>query len=120
MARGFAANLITPAFLVNPAGTLIFFNEAAGELLGLAFEEMGEVAAEAWGSAFEPMDLDGAPLPIEQVPLSIALAEHRPVHRRMRIRSTHGQVHEIEATAFPVVGVAGQAGALAIFWERPA
>jgi PAS domain-containing protein len=117
MARGFAANLITPAFLVDRAGTLIFFNEAAGGLLGVAFEEMGELAAEDWGSRFEPMDLDGAPLALEQLPLSIALAEERPVHGRLRIRSAKGQIRDIEATAFPVVGVGGHAGALAIFWD---
>jgi PAS domain-containing protein len=117
MARGFTANLITPAFLVDRSGTLIFFNEAAGVLLGVSFEEIGGTASEDWGSRFEPTDLDDAPLAVEQLPLSIALAEGRPVHSRMRIRSADRQLHDIEVTAFPVVGVAGQAGALAIFWD---
>src|SRR5436309_3102501 len=46
MARGFVANLTTPAFLVDQAGVLVFFNEAAGELLGVQFEEAGPIAAE--------------------------------------------------------------------------
>jgi PAS domain-containing protein len=117
MARGFAANLITPAFLVDRAGTLIFFNEAAGDLLGVAFEEMGELAAEDWGSRFEPVGMDEAPLAVEELPLSIALTEDRPVHGSMRIRSARRELHDIEVTAFPIVGVSGQAGALAIFWD---
>src|SRR5439155_1000052 len=32
MARGFTSNLETPAFLVDDAGNLIYFNESAGEL----------------------------------------------------------------------------------------
>jgi PAS domain-containing protein len=118
MARGFSANLVTPAFLIDSAGNLIFYNEAAGELLGVRFEEAGAMAAEDWGSRFEPMGLDDEPLAVEELPLSIALAEERPVHSRLRIRSARGEIRDIEVTAFPVLGVAGRAGALAIFWDR--
>jgi PAS domain-containing protein len=118
MARGFSANLVTPAFLIDSAGNLIFYNEAAGELLGVRFEEAGAMAAEEWGTRFEPMGLDDEPLAVEELPLSIALAEERPVHSRLRIRSARGETRDIEVTAFPVLGVAGQAGALAIFWDR--
>ena len=41
MARGFTSHLATPAFLVDDTGHVIFFNEAAGELLGVHFEEAG-------------------------------------------------------------------------------
>jgi PAS domain-containing protein len=118
MARGFTSHLATPAFLVDDAGALIFFNEAAGELLGVRFEEAGAMPAEDWGTRFEPVGADDRPLAPEELPLSIAVAEGRPAHSRMRIRSGSGQHREIEVTAFPVVGHAGQAGAVAIFWDR--
>src|ERR1700710_196159 len=35
LARGLMSNITTPAFLVDLLGTLVFFNDAAGELLGL-------------------------------------------------------------------------------------
>jgi PAS domain-containing protein len=119
MARGFTSNLATPAFLVDEAGTLIFYNEAAGELLGVRFEEAGAMDAEEWGGRFDPVGVDGEPLALEELPLSIALEQARPAHRPMQIRSADGEERQIEVTAFPVVGRAGPRGALAIFWESP-
>src|SRR5438552_2498992 len=83
------------------------------------FREAGAMGHEEWGGRFEPKDLDGRPLAQEELPLSIALSDARPAHRPMRIRSAHAENHDIEVTAFPVVGRGGQAGAIAIFWERP-
>ena len=117
MARGLMANLTTPAFMVDPEGTLIFFNEAAGEILGLQYEEAGPMPAEEWGTRFEPLGVDGQPIPVEQLPLSIAVREARAAHSALRIRSARGDVRDIEATAFPVVGREGQSGAIAIFWD---
>jgi PAS domain-containing protein len=117
MARGFTSNLATPAFIVDDSGNLIFFNEAAGELLGVHFEEAGAMGPEEWGGRFEPTDLDVRPLAPDELPLSIALSDARPAHRPMRIRSAHAENHDIEVTAFPVVGRGGQRGAIAIFWE---
>jgi PAS domain-containing protein len=119
LARGFTSNLATPAFIVDDEGSLIFFNEAAGELLGVHFEEAGAMGPEEWGGRFEPTDLDGRALALDELPLSIALSEARPAHRPMRIRSARADRHDIEVTAFPVVGRSGQEGAIAIFWERP-
>jgi PAS domain-containing protein len=120
MARGFTANLVTPAFLVDREGTLIFFNESAGELLGVSFEEAGPMAPEEWGGRFAPTTLDGEALALEELPLAVALSDGRPAHSPMRIRGADGEVREIEVSAFPIVGESGQHGALAIFWERPA
>lgn len=117
LARGFTANLATPAFLVDRDGNLIFFNEAAGALLGVRFEEVGAMGPEEWGGRFEPIDSDGRPLALEELPLTIALSQARPAHRPMRIRAITGDEHDIEVTAFPVLGNTGQQGALAIFWE---
>jgi PAS domain-containing protein len=118
MARGFMSNLTTPAFLVDQAGTLIFFNDAASELLGLRFEEAGPMAAEDWGGRFAPTAVDGKPLGLQELPLSIALIEGRPAYRRMRILSAGDEPRAIEVSAFPVVGRGGQSGAIAIFWEE--
>jgi PAS domain-containing protein len=117
MARGFMANLTTPAFLVDQDGVLVFFNEAAAELLGVQFEEAGPMPPEEWGGRFEPTGLDGRPLPLEELPLAIAL-QGRPAYSAMRIRPAGGERCDIEVTAFPVAGRSGQTGALAIFWDR--
>src|SRR4051812_36033699 len=38
LARNFLTSLSTPAFLVDRSGALIFYNEAAGAMLGISFE----------------------------------------------------------------------------------
>jgi PAS domain-containing protein len=119
MARGFMANLSTPAFLVDRLGVLVFYNEAAEEILGLRFEEAGPMPADEWGGRFEPTGPDGRAIPVEELPLGIALLKGRPAHAPLRITSADGRAEEIQATAFPVIGRAGQSGALAIFWRRP-
>jgi PAS domain-containing protein len=116
MARGFVSNITTPAFLVDSDGTLVFYNEAAGDLLGVGFEESGPLPARDWASRFEPVGRDGRRLPFEQLPLVIALTEARAAHREMQIKSATGEPRDIAVTAFPVVGQDGQSGAIAIFW----
>lgn len=113
------SNLATPAFLVGNDGTLIFYNEAAADLLGVGFEEAGPMPAEEWGTRFDPVGLDGHAMPVEELPLSIALSQGRAAHTAFIIRSAAGEERTIEATAFPVVGHEGQSGAIAIFWSQP-
>jgi PAS domain-containing protein len=117
MARGFMANLSTPAFLVDQKGVLVFYNEAAEEILGLTFAEAGPMPAEEWGTRFDPAGPDGRPVRTEELPLGVALLEGRPAHAPLRITSAAGRAEHIEATAFPVIGRGGQSGALAIFWR---
>jgi PAS domain-containing protein len=117
MARGFMANLSTPAFLVDRLGVLVFYNPAAEEILGLSFQEVGPLPADEWAGRFQPTGPGGAPIPVEELPLGIALLEQRPAHAPLRITSAAGQAEEIQATAFPVIGRSGLSGAIAIFWR---
>ena len=92
-----ACNLLTsisiPAFLVDNRGLLLFYNEAAGTLLGIPFEEAGRMEAQEWGTRFGPIGSNGEPIPFDQLPLVIALREGDPPTRtfastRPRARST--------------------------------
>src|SRR4051794_41864594 len=104
MARGFVSNITTPAFLVGTDGTLVFYNEAAGDLLGVGFEEAGPMPAHEWGSRFEPLGEDGAPLAVEDLPLSIPLGGQRPPPRPVRLRPPPGGEREDRGTAVPPRG----------------
>ena len=117
LARSLMANLTTPAFLVDLAATLVFYNEAAGELLGLRFEEAGPMPASEWGTRFVPCDEAGTPIPVDELPLTIALADEQPAHGRMWLHLAAGEPRGIEVHALPIVGTAGMRGALAIFWD---
>jgi PAS domain-containing protein len=108
--------LSTPAFLVDQGGVLVFYNEAAGILLGKRFEELGTVGPEEWGAMFGPFDADGEPIPYDDLPLVVAVRNGRPAHADFRIRSTDGFLHTVEASAFPILTAHGSQGAIAIFW----
>jgi PAS domain-containing protein len=120
LARGLMANITTPAFLVDPDGTLVFFNDGAGDLLGVRYEDTGPMDFERWSTHYEPLDADGRPLDVDELPLAIALREGRPVHRAFEVRTARGSTREIEVSAFPIVGNAGMRGAMAIFWDAGA
>jgi PAS domain-containing protein len=116
LARNLMSSLSTPAFLVDEEGSLVFFNEAAGALLGKRFEEVGKMGPGEWGSVFGPFDTGGDPIPFEELPLTVALRQGRPNHSSFRIRSLDGKDHDIEVSAMPIVTTGGSRGAMAIFW----
>ena len=75
LARDLTSRLATPAFVVDANGTLAYFNEAAEPVLGRSYAEAGELRAGEWASEWEPTDLDGTPVPLDQLPLGIAFRE---------------------------------------------
>jgi len=118
LTRQLASYLATPIFIVDPAGTLIFYNEPAEAILGRRFEEIGEMPTEEWATIFTPTDEAGRPLPPEALPLVIALTQRRPAFRTLWISGLNGIRHHIEVTAFPLIGQAVRfLGAVTIFWE---
>ena len=54
LAREFASNLATPTLIVDGEGTLIFFNEAAEELVGRTFAEVGEMTIDEFSASVAP------------------------------------------------------------------
>jgi PAS domain-containing protein len=118
LARNLLTSLSTPAFLVDESGTMVFYNEAAGALLGISFEESGRMPAEEWSHAIGPFGDDGSPIPIEDLPTTKALRQGRPAHGGFTVRSMTGDDYEIESTALPIVAEGGQEGAMIFFWTR--
>jgi PAS domain-containing protein len=116
LARNLMSALSTPAFLVDEGGVLVFYNEAAGMLLGKRFEELGTVGPDEWGPLFGPFDGAGAPIPYDELPLVTAVRSGRPAHAEFAVHSTDGASHAVEASAFPILTAHGTRGAIAIFW----
>lgn len=118
LARQLASYLAMSIFIVDPQGTLLYYNEPAERILGRRFEETGEMPVGEWSTIFEPTDEAGRPLKPEALPLVIALNERRPAHGSFWINGLDGVQRHIEVTAFPLIGQAERyVGALAIFWE---
>jgi len=121
LTRQLASTLAMPVFLVDPDGTLLFYNEPAERVLGMRFDETGEMPAGEWSTLWACTEDDGRPLAPECLPLMIAIAEHRPAHKDFWIRGLDGARRHIEATAFPLMRPRDQIlGAVVLFWETPA
>src|SRR6476469_4293975 len=116
LARNFLTSLSTPAFLVDQPGNLIFYNEAAGAILGISFEESGQMEASEWSRTLSPFGETGEPMPIEERAMTKALRSGRPAHGHYKIRSARGDDFEVEASALPIVAEGGQEGAMIFFW----
>ena len=115
LARNFLTNLSTPAFLFAADGTVAFYNEAAGALLG-PLRGVRPQARRGVGPQGRPVRRRRRAIPIEELPITKALRQGRPGHGRFVIRSVDGAEQEIEGSAFPIVADTGQAGAMVFFW----
>jgi PAS domain-containing protein len=119
--RQLAASLYLPVFIVDPDANLVFYNEAAEEILGRRFEERGAVPAEEWGRIFRPTDGLGTPVSVADLPLVSTTSTGRPSHRPFWIEGLDGVRRRIEVTAFPLIGQHKQiVGGVALFWEDEA
>lgn len=118
VARSFATKLATPTLLTDARGDLVFFNDAAGELIGRSYIDIGQLPVSRWQELFEPRTLDEEPLKVEQTPSGIAVLERRPVHDSFAFRGLDGRDHKITVTAFPLFSHPEEVvGVMSIFWE---
>ena len=117
LARNLITTISTPAFLLDDHARLVYYNEAAGALLGRSFEETGRMTPEDWLATFGPFDDDGNPVDIDELPTTQSVRDGRPMHARFQIRSADGEEHRIEASAVPIMASDhGSSGAMIFFW----
>jgi PAS domain-containing protein len=115
LARNLISIISLAALLIDSDGNIVFFNDAAAEIVGSPFEEIGTMPQDEWNARYGPLDENGEPLPAEELPLRIAIREGRPAYARFRIRGDAGLL-EVEAGALPLLGPAGYHGAIVVFW----
>ena len=119
LARELASNLATPTLIADAEGTLVFYNEAAEEVVGRPFAEAGEMPVDEWTTSFEPRTPAGVPVPAERRPVRIALDEQRSAHQAFRITSTDGSERDVAVTALPLFAHSEEfVGIVAIFWRE--
>jgi PAS domain-containing protein len=117
--KQWASYLALPIWLVNQFGDLLYYNEPAEGLLGVRFDEAGELHADQLAERFHTTALDGNPFPNENLPIVVALRKRIPNHATMRVKAFDGVWRELAITAFPVEGQGGRhLGAVAMFWEK--
>ena len=116
LARNLVSIVSLAALLTDVEGRIVFYNDAAAEIVGQPFEEIGTISREAWSARYGPFDEHGAPLAIDELPLTVAVREGRPAYSRLRVRGERGGLLEVEAGALPLRGPAGYHGAMVFFW----
>jgi PAS domain-containing protein len=118
LARNLVSIISLAAVLVDVDGALVYYNDAAAEIIGTRFEERGMISRTEWSAELGPVDGEGRTLAFDDLPLTIALREGRPGYGQFFIRAEGGLV-EIVAGALPLVGPTGNNGALVVFWPVP-
>jgi PAS domain-containing protein len=117
LARSLISTLSTAAFIVDPGSTVVFYNEAAGDFLGMHYEETGKIPLADLRAAIGAVDKRGRPIPDDQLPITVALREQRPVHKTTRILGGGPEHEQIEMLALPLISAADRhEGAVGVFW----
>src|SRR5437588_7463957 len=118
LARQLAGYLAVPIVIIDPGGTVIFYNEPAERIFGRRFDESGPIPPSHWGAAFEFVNESGQPVPPETMPLAAALRTRRLVHLTFRMRGLDGSRHSVAEAGIPLLGNAGRfLGVLAFMFE---
>jgi PAS domain-containing protein len=115
LARELAVNVATPMWIWDENGELVYFNEHVQDLLGSPPSDLGRLDELP---RFEPRDLNGDPIDVDDLPSAIASRSKRPAHRDLQITALDGSRKLVSATAFPLFARGGEfVGAVSVFWE---
>jgi PAS domain-containing protein len=117
LARNLIEGLDLAAFLIDPDAVIVFFNDAAGELVGRRFEEVGPLTRDEWASRYGPYDELGELVPTDDLPLTVALREGHPAHGHVHLRLQDGELVPIDVSALPLSGAEGFMGTLVVCWR---
>ena len=117
LARELASNLATPMFLMDAVGTLVFYNDAAEQLIGKPFAELGEIPVHDFGQVLELHEVDGEPMRRRDTPSGIAFFMRTPSHKTLCATGLDGVRRTVDCTAYPLFGTAGEMhGVVTVFW----
>jgi PAS domain-containing protein len=117
-ARSLGRFLALPFWVVDRGGNLAYFNQAAEPLLGRSFAEVGRLPPKLWNTLWTRTNVEGTPIPLQQLPIMVALRERRPVHGCFHIVGLDGVRRWIETVAIPLQEPDGDAfGVLGVLWQ---
>ncbi|MDQ3870990.1 MAG: PAS domain-containing protein [Chloroflexota bacterium] len=118
LARQLASSLAVPVLLVDARGDTLYYNEPAEAIFGRSFDELDALPFEERSAILAPLDLDGRPLPPDDLPGMVAMRQRRPAHGTLRICGLDGIQRPVEATGLPLESAGGRLlGAMVILWR---
>jgi hypothetical protein len=118
LARELASSLATPMALFDARDLLVFYNDAAAQLIGKPFGEMGEIPAEEFTAVLRMKTPEGEILQRRNSPSGVSFSEHRPSHQTLCVTGFDGVERSVHATAYPLFGTNGEMhGVVSVFWQ---
>jgi PAS domain-containing protein len=118
LARELASNLATPMFLLDQGGILVYYNDAAEQIIGKPFAEVGAIDAMEFSAVFRLSEADGTPISRGHSPTGIAFLQRRPSHQVLLATGLDGVCRKVQATAYPLFGASQELhGVVTVFWE---
>lgn len=116
-ARNLVTDLSLPAILTDDEGGLLYYNEAAGAILGRRFEEVGPMSRGRWGTEFGPFDDQGRAIATDSLPLGQALRGGKPAQGTFMVRLGDRGLSRVEVSALPLVDRGARYdGSMIVFW----
>lgn len=112
-----ASYMAVPMAVVDAQGNLLYFNESAGVLVGQRFDELDDINAKEFSELGDITDLDGEPVPSDDLPMFTALTQGRLAHLKLRFKGLDGEWREMESAAFPIIAQGGRLLGAVAFWE---
>jgi PAS domain-containing protein len=117
LARAFASQLATAVFLLDPEGTIIYYNEAGERLTGRPFIEGAGQTIDEWMMRRRPRDEEGLELPIQDLPLGTTMLKQEPAHGILTFRTEDGVDRRVETASFPLFAhTEDLVGIISIVW----
>ena len=119
--RQWASHMSLPIWIAGLDGNLLYYNEPAEALLGVHYDDAGEMPLSKLTEMFQIAAEDGSPMRPDEIPLVRALQQGHPSHARLRYCGLDNIWRDVEVTAFPFEGEGRRPlGVVAIWWEVPA
>src|SRR5205807_3927858 len=115
LARNLISSMTLAALLCDAEGTIVFFNDAAGELLGQGFDQTGRLSPQQWSSTFGAGAESGRPNVDDDGAVSRAGRDGPPAHTRICLRAQDDYT-EVEMSTVPLRTVDGFKGAIILLY----
>ena len=119
-AKHLAESVTTPMLIIDANGTIVFYNDAAGVLFDVAFNDLGQLTANEWQTKFNVRDRYDNVFPLDAMPGWIELQKQR-VDKigHVRLTTLAGEDKFLAAVAFPLFTSQQQfEGGMVLFWEE--
>jgi PAS domain-containing protein len=115
LARNLISELTLAALLSSSDGEVVFFNDAAGEILGRRFEDLGPLTAEQWDFEFGPREESLQPGWSDLLPHRAAEPQDPPDNGRAHLE-LRGKLVELGFVRVPISTIEGFRGAILLLW----